>query len=84
MQVLHPVCCGIDGQAAQLMACLHRVGEDGTIQTAWGDLGTTSDQLLALRRALMTEHTGNAFAAYSVLQSAGDGHALAVPAWRTG
>ena len=34
MQVLHPVCCGIDGQAAQLMACLHRVGEDGTIQTA--------------------------------------------------
>jgi hypothetical protein len=49
MQVLHPVCCGIDGQAAQLMACLRRVGEDGMIQTSWRDLGTTSDQLLALR-----------------------------------
>ena len=49
MQVVHPVCCGIDGHAAQLTACLRRAGEDGTIHTEWRDFGTTYDQLLALR-----------------------------------
>jgi transposase len=49
MQVIHPVCCGIDGHAVQLTACLRRVGDDGTIHTAWRDFGTTYDQLLALR-----------------------------------
>jgi hypothetical protein len=49
MHVVHPVCCGIDGQAAPLTACLRRVGADGTIRTAWRDFGTTDDQLLALR-----------------------------------
>jgi hypothetical protein len=49
MQVVHPVCCGIDGQAAQLTACLRRVREDGTIQTTWRDVGTTYDHLLACR-----------------------------------
>ena len=29
MQVIHPVCCGIDVHAAQLMACLRRVSEHG-------------------------------------------------------
>lgn len=49
MQVVYPVCCGIDGQAAQLTACLRRVHEDGTMRTAWRDFGTTYDQLLACR-----------------------------------
>jgi transposase len=49
MQVLHPVCCGIDGHAAQLTACLRRVGDDDTLHTEWRDFGTTYDQLLACR-----------------------------------
>jgi transposase len=49
MQVVHPVCCGIDGHAAQLTACLRRVGDDGTISTEWRDFGTTYDQLLTCR-----------------------------------
>ena len=49
MHVLHPVCGGIDGHAAPLTACLRRVGDDGTIHTAWRDFGTTYDPLLALR-----------------------------------
>jgi len=49
MQVVHPVCCGIDGHAAQLTACLRQVNDDGQISTAWRDFGTTYDQLLALR-----------------------------------
>jgi hypothetical protein len=49
MQVVHPVCCGIDGHAAQLTACRRRVRDDGTIQTAWRDFGTTYDPLLACR-----------------------------------
>jgi hypothetical protein len=31
MQVIHPVCCGIDIHAAQLTACLRRVSDDGQI-----------------------------------------------------
>ena len=49
MQGVHPVCCGIDGHAAQLTACLRRVSDDGQISTEWRDVGTTYDQLLALR-----------------------------------
>jgi transposase len=49
MQVVHPVCCGIDGHAAQLTACLRRVNGDGQISTEWRDVGTTYDQLLDLR-----------------------------------
>ena len=49
MQVIHPVCCGMDGHPTQLTACLRRVGDDGTIHTAWRDFGPTYDQLLALR-----------------------------------
>jgi hypothetical protein len=49
MQVIHPVCWGIEGHPTQLTACLRRVGDDGTIQTAWRDFGTTYDQRLVLR-----------------------------------
>ncbi len=49
MQVVYPVCCGIDGHAVQLTACLRRVKDDGQISTEWRDFGTTYDQLLVLR-----------------------------------
>ena len=49
MHVVPPVCCGIDGHAAQLTACVRRVGDAGTISTAWRDFGTTYDQLLTCR-----------------------------------
>ena len=41
MEGVHPVCGGIDGHAAQLTACLRRVGEEGTMDTEWRDCGTT-------------------------------------------
>jgi transposase len=49
MQVVHPVCCGIDGHAAQLTARLRRVNDAGQISTEWRDFGTTYEQLLACR-----------------------------------
>ena len=52
MHVVPPVCCGLDGHAGQLTACLRRVGDDGTISTAWRDFGPTYDQLLACRPGL--------------------------------
>ena len=57
MQVVHPVCWGIDGQAAQLTACLRRGNGDGQLSTEWRDVGTTYDPLLVLR-AWLAEHGG--------------------------
>ena len=37
MPVVHPVCCGMDGHAAQLTACLRRVNDAGQISTEWRD-----------------------------------------------
>ena len=31
MQVIHPICCGIDVHQAQLTACLRRVDMDGQV-----------------------------------------------------
>ena len=47
--MLHPVCGGIDGHAAQLTACLRRVSDDGQSTTELVDGGTTSRDLIALR-----------------------------------
>jgi transposase len=52
MQVVHPVCCGIDGHAKQLTACLRRAAEDGTVHTEWREFATTYGELLALRQWL--------------------------------
>jgi hypothetical protein len=49
MQVIPPVCCGIDVHSAQLTACLRRVREDGQITTELVDCGTTYRELIALR-----------------------------------
>jgi transposase len=55
MQVIHPVCCGIDVHAAQLTACLRRVSDDGQITTELVNCGTTYRELIAFRTWLQ-EH----------------------------
>ena len=49
MQVIYPVCCGIDAHAAQLAACLRRVSADGHITTELHDSGTTYRARIAFR-----------------------------------
>src|SRR2546426_867329 len=49
MPVLHPVCGGIAGHAAQRTACLRRVSDDGQITTELVDCGTIYRELIALR-----------------------------------
>ena len=55
MQVIHPVCCGIDCHQAQLTVCLRRVSEDGQITTQWREFGTIYQDLLALSDELVEE-----------------------------
>lgn len=55
MQVIHPVCCGIDCHQAQLTTCLRRVSEDGQITTDVRQFGTTYNELLALSDWLLAE-----------------------------
>jgi hypothetical protein len=55
MQVMHPVCCGIDGHAAQLTACLRRVSAEGQITTELVDCGTTYSELVAFRTWLQDQ-----------------------------
>ena len=55
MQVLHPVCCGIDVHSAQLTACLRRVRDDGEITTALVEYGTTYRELIAFRTWLQEQ-----------------------------
>jgi hypothetical protein len=55
MQVIHPVCCGIDVHSAQLTACLRRVSDDGQITTELVDGGTTYRERIALRTWLQEQ-----------------------------
>jgi hypothetical protein len=48
MQVIHPVCCGIDCHQAQLTVCLRRVSEDGQITTQLREFGTTYKSLFEI------------------------------------
>ena len=41
MQVVHPVCCGIDGHQAVLSACLRRVSAEGQMTLSHREFGTT-------------------------------------------
>ena len=56
MQVVYPVCCGIDVHQAQLTACLRRVSPEGQITTEQRDCGTTYHELLALSDWLAENH----------------------------
>ena len=55
MQVLHPVCCGIDVHAAQLTACLRRVSDNGQITTELVACGTTYRERIAFRTWLQAQ-----------------------------
>src|SRR5437764_5168341 len=46
MQVVHPICCGIDVHQAQLTACLRRVDMDGQVTKEVREFATTYDALL--------------------------------------
>jgi transposase len=56
MQVVYPVCCGIDVHQAQLTACLRRVSPEGQITTELRECGTTYPELLALSDWLIEHH----------------------------
>ena len=56
MQVVHPVCCGLDVHQATLTACLRRVSDDSRITTEWREIGTTYPALLALSDWLVAQH----------------------------
>jgi hypothetical protein len=53
MEVVYPVCCGIDAHPEQLTACLRRVSSDGQITMVLHESGTTYDELLAFRQWLL-------------------------------
>ena len=48
MQVVHPVCCGLDVHQAILTACLRCMSHEGQITTEVREYGTTCRDLLAL------------------------------------
>jgi len=48
MQVVHPICCGIDVHQAHLTACLRRVAADGQVTNEVREFATTYDALLTL------------------------------------
>jgi hypothetical protein len=56
MQVVHPICCGIDVHQAQLTACLRRVTEDGQVTQEVREFATTYPALLALLDWLSAHH----------------------------
>jgi transposase len=56
MQVVHPLCCGIDVHQARVTACLRQVHEDGQVTTEVREFATTYEALLALSEWLATQH----------------------------
>src|SRR4030095_16493393 len=56
MQVVPPVCCGLDVHQASLTACLRRMRDDGQITTEVRVFGTTYAALLALSDWLSASH----------------------------
>ena len=52
MQVMHPICCGIDVYQAQLTACLRRVDTDGQVTQEVRAYATTYDALSTLNEWL--------------------------------
>jgi transposase len=56
MQVVHPICCGIDVHQAPLTACLRSVTEDGQVTQEVQECATTYAALLALLDWLSAQH----------------------------
>jgi transposase len=55
MQVVYPVCCGIDGHPTQLTACLRRVSAPGQITMEVRECGTTYSELVTFREWLIAQ-----------------------------
>jgi transposase len=56
MQVVHPICCGLDVHQARLTACLRHVNDAGQVTTEWREFGTLYSELLALSDWLVAQH----------------------------
>lgn len=56
MQVVHPMCCGLDVHQAIVTACLRRVSDAGEVTTDLRTFGTTYPELLALSDWLIEQH----------------------------
>jgi hypothetical protein len=56
MQVVHPICCGIDVHQAQLTACLRHMDMEGHVTQEVQEFATTSAALLALLDWLIAHH----------------------------
>jgi transposase len=56
MQVVYPVCCGLDVHQATVTACVRRVSDDSQITTDLREFGTTYSELLALSDWLVAQH----------------------------
>ena len=56
MQVVHPICCGLDVHQARLTACLRHVNDAGQVTTEWREFGTIYSELLALSDWLVAQH----------------------------
>jgi transposase len=56
MQVVHPVCCGIDVHQARLTACLRSVEGDSQVTQEVREFATTYSALLALTEWLVEQH----------------------------
>ena len=48
MQVVPPMCCGLDGPQARLTACGRHVHEASPATPEWREFGPLSSELLAL------------------------------------
>ena len=55
MQVVYPVCCGVDVHPTQLTACLRRVSAPGQITTELREFGTTYSELATFREWLIEQ-----------------------------
>ena len=56
MQVVPPICCGLDVHQARLTACLRHVNDAGQVTTEWREFGTIYSELLALSDWLVAQH----------------------------
>ena len=56
MQVVYPICCGIDVRQAQLTACLRRLDPAGHVTQEIREFATTTGVLLMLTEWLVAQH----------------------------
>ena len=52
IQIVHPVCCGLDVHKKKISACLITVDEQGNEQSEVKEFGTFTNELLEMRKWL--------------------------------